>query len=56
MRYSTAHELPEAYPGFAVEAHELDLFYRIEIGRAGVDTDAGQQSSHFEILQIRAEW
>ena len=48
---SAAHQLAKPHPGLSIEAHELDLFHRIEVGRARVDPDARQKPRQFEVLQ-----
>src|SRR5258707_3630630 len=42
----------DGFPAFAVEPLDLHLLDRIEVRRAGVDLDAGQQHGKLEILQI----
>jgi arylsulfatase A-like enzyme len=46
-----AHDRAEPLPGLALEAGQLQLPDRREVGRAGVDLDAGQQAVEFHILQ-----
>ena len=43
--------LAEQHPALAVEARELQLLERIEVGRTGVDLDPGQQHRQLEILE-----
>src|SRR5216684_5489914 len=45
-----ADDVAEALPCVALEAHQLQLRQRSEIGGAGVNLDAGQQAAEFEIL------
>src|ERR1044072_3932162 len=45
-----AEHVAEQLPGLAVEAGELDGLDRIEVSRAGVDLDAGQQDRHPQVL------
>ena len=44
----------EQLPRLAVEARQLDRLDRIEVGRAGVDLDAGQQDRHHEVFMLAA--
>src|SRR3977135_1571329 len=46
-----ADDVAEQVPFLALELHQLKLADRGEIGRAGVDHDAGQQDFGTEILQ-----
>src|SRR5689334_15555359 len=48
----SVEQFAEAHPPPAVEALELKLLDRIEIGRTGVDLDPGQQHRDFHVLQI----
>ena len=42
------HNLAKQFPRFALELLQLDLRDRSEVGRAGVDLDAGQQAAELE--------
>ena len=46
------HDIAEQLPGLALEAGKLDRLDRIEVGRAGVDRDAGQQQRKLQIVMI----
>src|SRR5882672_4707778 len=48
-----ADDLAKAFPGLALELHELQLRERSEIGGAGVRLDAGQQTAEFKVLDAR---
>src|ERR1700753_1305651 len=43
----------EQFPLLVLEPHHLKLFDRIEIGRAGIDLDAGKQGVGREVLEAR---
>src|SRR5262249_1647640 len=45
-----AHDIAEQLPGLALEAHQLKLRQRREIGGAGVDLDAREEAAQLEIL------
>src|SRR5690349_19185595 len=46
-----AHHIAEASPGLAVEARQLHLLDRREVGRARVDLDARQRGVGDEVLE-----
>src|SRR3954452_19241077 len=47
-----ADDLTEQVPLVALELHQLKLRDRSEVGRAGVDLDAGQQAAELQILDV----
>src|SRR6185503_21108854 len=48
----SVHDLAKQLPCFALELLQLDLRDRGEVGRAGVDLDAGQQATELESLDV----
>src|SRR3954463_15074572 len=47
-----AQDLAEQFPSLALELLQLNLRDRREVGRAGVDLDAGQQATEFKPLDV----
>src|SRR6185369_15754638 len=45
------HDLAEAFPGVALELHQLKLRERGKVGRRGVDLDARQKAAELEVLE-----
>src|ERR1700730_6496213 len=43
-------DVAEAFPGLALEPHELNRGDRRKVGGAGVDLDAGQQAAEFQVF------